>query len=69
MVKSRLQRMNPLEEQAKDNRMYGDLIALENPTQSVDRPCRGRLRPRRGVIMWLRTVLLDSAGVTKLGPP
>jgi len=28
-IKARLQRMNPLEEQARFNRMYGDLIALE----------------------------------------
>jgi DNA primase len=29
VVKARLQRMNPVDEQAKYNRMYGDLIALE----------------------------------------
>jgi DNA primase len=29
VVKSRLQRMNPVDEQAKYNRMFGDLVALE----------------------------------------
>ena len=28
-IKSRLQRMNPVAEQAEYNRMFGDLIALE----------------------------------------
>jgi DNA primase len=34
-IKARLQRMNPLEEQASFNRMYGDLIALETRRRSL----------------------------------
>ena len=42
VVKSRLQRMNPLEEQAKYNRMYGDLIALETRRRAlIDRAAGG----------------------------
>jgi DNA primase len=42
VVKSRLQRMNPLEEQAKYNRMYGDLIALEIRRRAlIDRAAGG----------------------------
>jgi len=41
-VKSRLQRMNPVEEQAKYNRMYGDLIALEIRRRAlIDRAAGG----------------------------
>jgi DNA primase len=37
-VKARLQRMNPLEEQAKYNRLYGDLVTLESRRRAlVDR--------------------------------
>jgi len=42
VVKSRLQRMNPLEEQAKYNRLYGDLIALETRRRAlIDRAAGG----------------------------
>jgi DNA primase len=42
VVKSRLQRMNPLEEQVKYNRMYGDLIALEARRRAlIDRAAGG----------------------------
>ncbi len=42
VVKSRLQRMSPLEEQAKYNRMYGDLIALEVRRRAlIDRAAGG----------------------------
>jgi DNA primase len=42
VVKSRLQRMNPLEEQVKYNRMYGDLIALEIRRRAlIDRAAGG----------------------------
>jgi DNA primase len=42
VVKSRLQRMNPVEEQAKYNRMYGDLIALEIRRRAlIDRAAGG----------------------------
>jgi DNA primase len=42
VVKSRLQRMNPLEEQVKYNRMYGDLIALETRRRAlIDRAAGG----------------------------
>ncbi|MGH3193349.1 MAG: DNA primase [Streptosporangiaceae bacterium] len=34
-IKARLQRMNPLEEQASFNRMYGDLIAAETRRRSL----------------------------------
>jgi DNA primase len=34
-IKARLQRMNPLEEQARFNRMYGDLIALETRRRAL----------------------------------
>jgi DNA primase len=41
-IKARLQRMNPLEEQAAYNRMYGDLIALEQRRRAlVDRASGG----------------------------
>jgi len=35
VVKSRLQRMNPVDEQAKYNRMFGDLVALEQRHRQV----------------------------------
>jgi DNA primase len=42
VVKSRLQRMNPLEEQVRYNRMYGDLIALEARRRAlIDRAAGG----------------------------
>jgi DNA primase len=42
VVKSRLQRMNPLDEQVKYNRMYGDLIALETRRRAlIDRAAGG----------------------------
>jgi DNA primase len=42
VVKSRLQRINPLEEQVKYNRMYGDLIALETRRRAlIDRAAGG----------------------------
>jgi DNA primase len=42
VVKARLQRMNPVEEQAKYNRMYGDLIALEVRRRAlIDRAAGG----------------------------
>jgi DNA primase len=42
VVKSRLQRMNPVEEQVKYNRMYGDLIALETRRRAlIDRAAGG----------------------------
>ena len=42
MVKSRLQRMNPLEEQARYNRMFGDLVALETRRRAlIDRAAGG----------------------------
>jgi DNA primase len=42
VVKSRLQRMNPLEEQVKYNRMYGDLITLEIRRRAlIDRAAGG----------------------------
>jgi DNA primase len=42
VLKSRLQRMNPVEEQAKYNRMYGDLIALEARRRAlIDRAAGG----------------------------
>ena len=45
VVKSRLQRMNPLEEQVKYNRMYGDLIALETRRRAlIDRAAGGLSR-------------------------
>jgi DNA primase len=41
-IKARLQRMNPLEEQASFNRMYGDLIAAEARRRSlIDRAAGG----------------------------
>jgi DNA primase len=41
-IKARLQRMNPLEEQASFNRMYGDLIAAETRRRSLmDRAAGG----------------------------
>jgi DNA primase len=41
-IKARLQRMNPVEEQAAYNRMYGDLIALEQRRRAlVDRAAGG----------------------------
>jgi DNA primase len=41
-IKARLQRMNPLEEQASFNRMYGDLIAAETRRRSlIDRAAGG----------------------------
>jgi len=41
-IKARLQRMNPLEDQAKYNRMYGDLIALEARRRAlIDRAAEG----------------------------
>ncbi len=41
-VKARLQRMNPLEDQAKYNRMYGDLITLEARRRAlIDRAAGG----------------------------
>jgi DNA primase len=41
-VKARLQRMNPVEEQAKYNRLYGDLITLESRHRAlVDRYAGG----------------------------
>ena len=41
-VKARLQRMNPVEEQAGYNRMFGDLVALETRRRAlVDRAAGG----------------------------
>ncbi len=41
-IKARLQRMNPLEDQVKYNRLYGDLIALEQRRRAlVDRSAGG----------------------------
>jgi DNA primase len=41
-IKARLQRMNPLEDQPKYNRLYGDLIALEQRRRAlVDRSAGG----------------------------
>ena len=41
-IKARLQRMNPLEEQASFNRMYGDLMAAEARRRSlIDRAAGG----------------------------
>jgi DNA primase len=41
-VKARLQRMNPVEEQAKYNRLYGDLVTLESRRRAlVDRYAGG----------------------------
>jgi DNA primase len=41
-VKARLQRMNPVEEQARYNRMFGDLVALETRRRAlVDRAAGG----------------------------
>ena len=34
-VKARLQRMNPVEEQAGYNRMFGDLVALETRRRAL----------------------------------
>ena len=34
-VKARLQRMNPVEEQAAYNRLFGDLVGLENPPEGA----------------------------------
>ncbi len=42
VIKARLQRMNPLEDQVKYNRLYGDLIALEQRRRAlVDRTTGG----------------------------
>jgi DNA primase len=42
VIKARLQRMNPLEDQVKYNRLYGDLIALEQRRRAlVDRAAGG----------------------------
>ena len=42
MVKARLQRMNPVEEQARYNRTFGDLVALETRRRAlVDRAAGG----------------------------
>jgi DNA primase len=35
VIKARLQRMNPLEDQVKYNRLYGDLIALEQRRRAL----------------------------------
>ena len=41
-VKARLQRMNPIEEQAAYNRMFGDLVALETRRRAlIDRAAGG----------------------------
>jgi DNA primase len=41
-VKARLQRMNPVEEQAGYNRMFGDLMALETRRRALlDRAAGG----------------------------
>ena len=41
-VKSRLQRMNPVEEQAGYNRMFGDLVGLEKRRKALlDRAAGG----------------------------
>jgi DNA primase len=34
-VKARLQRMNPVDEQAEYNRLFGDLMALEQRRQAL----------------------------------
>ena len=34
-VKARLQRMNPVEEQASYNRMFGDLVGLEKRRKAL----------------------------------
>ena len=68
-VKARLQRMNPVEEQAGIQPDVRRSHGAGNPPPGSGRARRGRLRPGCSVIIRLRTVLLSSAGVTKLGPP
>ena len=49
-VKARLQRMNPVEEQASYNRMFGDLVGLEKRRKALLEPgrrCLKRHRPLR----------------------
>ena len=43
-AKARLQRMNPVEEQAEYNRMFGDLMALEQRRQALLKRATGALR-------------------------
>ena len=44
-VKARLQRMNPVEEQAGYNRMFGDLVGAGETPEGPARPGRRRLKP------------------------
>ena len=43
VIKSRLQRMNPVDEQPAYNRMFGDLVALEQRKKGLSGRCDGAL--------------------------
>jgi len=43
-IKSRLQRMNPVTEQAEYNRMFGDLVALEQRRKVLSGPAADALQ-------------------------
>ena len=69
-VKARLQRMNPVEEQAGYNRMFGDLVGLEKRRKALLDRAAGRLKTglARDYPAW-RPAPVKYPGSNKIGSP